>query len=194
MAPRWGIWWKSSKDFGAYTAKLLSSSQVRGWRAHGGMANQGAPHNPAKAARLAEGQTRWLILVTRSLPIVLPEVAQIRWRLVLLGGHQQAVAAEVIDLLADADVNVALAADLMAEPDRSLGLHAPVRLVDDPRPRQRVICRGDVVMEQVRIGFVEIDSLVDDGFIVGVQRDAGSVINARALQAPGLDHERVVAA
>jgi hypothetical protein len=31
------------------------------------------------------------------------EKAQIRRRLVLRGGHQQAVAAEVIDLLADAD-------------------------------------------------------------------------------------------
>src|ERR1700704_4928349 len=49
----------------------------------------------------------------RFLPVGLLEVAQIRRRLVLLGGHQQAVGTEVIDLVADAHMGIAFAADFV---------------------------------------------------------------------------------
>jgi hypothetical protein len=51
-----------------------------------------------------------------TLTIVLLEIAQIRRRLVPHSGHQQPVAAEIINLLADADMSVALAANAVAEP------------------------------------------------------------------------------
>src|SRR6266576_3761827 len=94
------------------------------------------------------------------LPVILPEIAQIRRRLVLDGWHQQAVAAEEIDLLADADVNIAFAANLMSEPDRLVRRRAPERLVDHPGAGQCMVRGADVVVEQVRVGLVEIDSFV----------------------------------
>ena len=39
---------------------------------------------------------------------------------------------------------------------------------------------------------VERNALLDDGLIVDVQRDAAAVEDARALEAAGLDRERVV--
>src|SRR5579883_2278805 len=77
------------------------------------------------------------------LPIVLLEIAQIGRRLVLLGRHQVAVAAEEIVLLADADMIIALAADHVGKPDRFVADHAPVGLIDDPRPGQRMVDGGD---------------------------------------------------
>src|SRR5262249_48227633 len=82
------------------------------------------------------------------LPLILPEIAQIGRRLVLDGGHQQAVTAEEVNLLADADVNIAFAANRMSEPDRLVRHSAPERLVDHPGPGQRMVRGGDVVVEQ----------------------------------------------
>ena len=48
-------------------------------------------------------------------------------------------------------------------------------------------------VQQILIGFVQINTLLDDGLVVGVQRDAGGVENSRALHAARLDQERVVA-
>ena len=41
----------------------------------------------------------------------------------------------------------------------------------------------DLVIEDIRFGFVGIESFLDDGLIVGVQRQAGRIENARALEA-----------
>src|SRR5216683_1277045 len=127
-------------------------------------------------------------------PIVLPKITQIRRRLVLHGGHQEAVAAEVINLLANADMNIAFAANLVAKPDRFAAGDASEGLVDHPWPGQRMVDGGDVVVQQVAIGLVEIDALLDDGLVVGMQRDSGGVIDARALHAASLDLKHVVAA
>ena len=52
---------------------------------------------------------------------------------------------------------------------------------------------GDLVLHDVRIGCVE-DTLLDDGLIVLVKRNAGRFVDAGTLDAAGLDHERVEAA
>ena len=64
----------------------------------------------------------------RYLPIVFPEIAQIGRRLVLLGGHQEAIAAAETVLAADADMVVTFAANLVAVPDRLVGDDALVDL------------------------------------------------------------------
>src|SRR5262245_30225892 len=119
------------------------------------------------------------------------EVAQIGRRLVLLGRHEVAVRAQEIIFLADGHMLVALAA-IVLDPDRLA--HAAVFLGDRPRTGERRVDRGDLVVEEVAVGFVEIDPLLDDGLIVPVQGKAAALERAGPLHAAGLDHEHVVAA
>jgi hypothetical protein len=49
------------------------------------------------------------------------EIPQIRRRLVLLRRHQQAFGAQVVGLLADADMDIVLGTDVLAPPDRLVG-------------------------------------------------------------------------
>src|SRR6266436_7615354 len=53
---------------------------------------------------------------------------------------------------------------------------------------------GDLVMDQVRIGLVEMDALLEHGLVVEMQRKAGGIIGTRALEAARLDFEHVVTA
>src|SRR5262252_701481 len=128
------------------------------------------------------------------LPVVRPEIAQIGRRLILFGRHQKAIAATEVMLLTDGDVVVALAANLVAEPDRLVGDDPLVDLVDHPRPGERMVNSCDVVVQQVRIGLVEIDALLDYCLVVRMQRDPGGVVDAGPLQAARLDHQRIVPA
>jgi hypothetical protein len=89
---------------------------------------------------------------------------------------------------------VALAADCVTGPDRLVRFDAAKGLLDQPRPGQRMIEGGDLVVQQIGIGLVEIDALLDDGLVVGMQRDAGGVEDARPFEAARLDLERIVAA
>src|SRR5262249_60819193 len=77
-------------------------------------------------------------------------------------------------------------------PDRIV--HAAIVLDDRPRARQRIVDRGDFVMQDVPIAFVEIDPLGDDSPIVLVQGNAAGIEGARTLHIAGLDLEHVVAA
>ena len=86
---------------------------------------------------------------------------------------------------------VELGADRLA-PDRPIGCNAAIILGHRPGTRQRVVDRGDFVVQQVRIGLVAVDLLLDDGLIVLVKWKAVGVVGARALQAAGLDLEHVV--
>src|SRR5262249_49870387 len=103
----------------------------------------------------------------QALLLRLIEISKIRRRLVLLGGHQKAVGAQVVVFVADDDLAVAFGAGAFA-PGRAQIRIAPKRLVDAPRPRQRVIEDGDLVMEDVRIVLVEMETLLEDGLIVEV--------------------------
>src|SRR5262249_55241903 len=97
-------------------------------------------------------------------------------------------------LAPNGDMIVAFAANLVAEPDRLTGRDALVDFVDHPWPGQRMVDGRDIIMEQVWIGLVEIDALFDDGLVIGMQGDAGGVVDAWPFQAAGLDHKGVVAA
>ena len=78
------------------------------------------------------------------------------------------------------------------EPDRIvLTLVVPG---DGPGPRQRMIEGGYLVMQEIGVGRIEIEPLLENGLIVGVERNAGVVEIARPPEAAGLDLEHVVTA
>src|SRR5258706_6389612 len=53
---------------------------------------------------------------------------------------------------------------------------------------------GDLVMDQVGIGLVEMDALLEHGLVVEMQREARCIVGPRTLEAAGLDFEYVVTA
>src|SRR5262245_12943783 len=126
----------------------------------------------------------------RQKPLLL-EIAQVRRRLVLLRRHQLAVGAQIVVLLADTDVGIELRAHVRL-PDRARIGIAEARLQLLVGPRERIVGDGDLVVELVGIGLVEIDALLDDGVAVFVERNARDVVAARQFQVPGLDLEHVV--
>ena len=118
--------------------------------------------------------------------LLLREIPRIRRRLILAGRHQQPLRAQVIGIIADLDHGVLGRTGLLV-PDRlRIGI-APVGAVLGPRPRQGMVERRDVVVEQILVGLVEIDALLDDGLIVGVERDALRIIGVRRADKARLD-------
>src|SRR5580698_7770101 len=114
---------------------------------------------------------RALLLLLDELPRSFPrwlEITQIRRRLVLFRGHEETIAAHKIDLIADGNMNVVLGAYGFFPPDGLFSWRAAIILGDDPRTGERVVDRGDFVMQHVGIGLIEIDALPDDGLIVMV--------------------------
>src|SRR5262245_24475633 len=63
-----------------------------------------------------------------------------------------------------------------------------------PRARQRVVDGRDFVVQNVWIGFIEINSLFDDSLIILVKRETAALVSAGAFHVAGLDLEHVVAA
>src|SRR5215469_3148658 len=126
------------------------------------------------------------------LRLLLLEVAQIGRRLVLLQRHEIAVLALIVRIPADADHGIVFSADRRL-PHRARIGHAAGLLGDGPGPRQRAVDYRYVVIEDVTVGLVEMNALLDDRLIVVGKRQAGTVIDARALEAAGLDLERAVA-
>src|SRR5262249_13904136 len=146
-----------------------------------------------RAARPRRGRSRlspaasriWALLAAllqtwRSL-LRLLEIAQVRRRLVLLDRHQQAVGAEEIRLVADADHGIVQGADGAGPARPRVGI-ARRLLEDDPRLAQRVIEHGDLVVDDVLVGLVEIDLLLDHGLAVLMERNAAGVVGARIFQ------------
>src|SRR5579871_5589097 len=130
------------------------------------------------------------IRATSLLPRLL-EIAQVRRRLVLLGGHQKPVAGNEIILLADKHVMIGLTAIVVLPQFVAV---APVGLRDRPRPRQRVVDRGDLIVQEIRIVLVEINPLQDDRLVVRMQRQAAVLVSARPFEVAGFHFERVIAA
>src|SRR6516225_11473799 len=128
-----------------------------------------------------------------SLLLRLSEISQIRRRLVLSRRHQVAVFTHPIDLRADAKEWNSLVADILG-PVRQWIEGAPVVLHHRPWTGQCMVGHGDFVMQEVSIGLVEVDALLDDGLIVLVQRDAAAVEDTRSLQVAGFGFEHVIAA
>src|SRR6516225_1281676 len=128
-----------------------------------------------------------------SLPLRLLEVTQVgRW-LVLAGRHEKSVCAEIVIVAADADMRIVLGAGEL-QPHRLLRLGTGVVTHDRPRPRQRMVGHRDLVMQDVVVRRVEIDALLEYRLVVGMQRYAGLVEEARALEILGLDLENTVVA
>src|SRR5207344_354847 len=67
-----------------------------------------------------------------------------------------------------------------------------VSLVDGPRPREGVIGDRHLVMQYPWIDFVAVDALLENRLVVDVQRQAGLVDRARALEAARLHHKHVI--
>src|SRR5262249_41109908 len=94
------------------------------------------------------------------------EISQIRRPLILLGGHQQAIGADHVILVADADMQVVFRADHLFPHWPRIGV-TPVLLLCGPRLGEGVVDDRDLVIEDVTLGLVGIESLLDDGLIVG---------------------------
>ena len=138
---------------------------------------------------------RWTACARPNLVRRFLEVSQVGGRLVLLGRHQETIRAQHISLLADYDMIVVLGTIVIA-PERSfLVWFATVCFVDGPRTRQCMVDYRDIVMEDIRIGFVQVNSLLDDGLIVLVQQGTAAVKSARPPErAVGLGFEQIIAA
>src|SRR5437016_3414452 len=122
------------------------------------------------------------------------EITQIRRRLVLEGRHQLAIGrVDHIGLAADLDPNIVRRAGLHSPHRAGIGL-AENLLEPAVGPRQGMVQYDDIVIKDVAFALVEIEPLPDDGLIVVVKRDAGSLVGARAAQKPGVDFERRVLA
>src|SRR5215813_10020831 len=102
-----------------------------------------------------------------------------------------AVAAQVILLPADLHLVLVLAADGL-EPIRIAV--AMIGTAHRPWSGQGIVVDRDVVAQDVRIGLVEVDALVDYGLAVLVERHAAGIITARALDGAGLDQQQVISA
>jgi hypothetical protein len=111
----------------------------------------------------------------RSSLLRLFEESQIRRRLVLSGGHQEAVRAEHVVLVGDGDVIVGFRTILFRPSGIGIIRAAPVVLHDGPRPRQRVVDHRDLVMGYIAVVLVDVNPFLDDGLVVGMQRKAAGV-------------------
>src|SRR5215467_11120877 len=118
------------------------------------------------------------------------EISQIRRRLILHRGHDGAVPALEIGLIADLEDAFAVAAVLW--PLRIFVRQAAIGLEHRPRTREGVIDQGDLVVEARWISLVDEQALLDDRFVVRVGRHAGRIERARTLQEARLDLQRVV--
>src|SRR5258708_34758586 len=113
---------------------------------------------------------------------------------ILLNRHQEAVGAQEIVLLPDDDVNVVFGTNILTPPDWLVRDNATVVLHDRPWTRQRIVDRGDFIVQKTRIGFVEINLFLDEGATVFVERNAAGVVGAGVFETARFDHQHVVPA
>src|SRR5579883_714500 len=119
------------------------------------------------------------------------EIAQIGRRLILFGRHQQPVGAQHVALTSDTHMLVLLDAGRVA-PDRASFAGAPVALGHRPWTREGMVDQSDLVVQNVSVGGIAEETLLDDALIVRMQRNSARVERAQALEAARLDHERIV--
>src|SRR5260370_17058572 len=82
------------------------------------------------------------------LPIVLLEITQIRRRLVLHGGHQEALSAEEGNLLTHPDISTLFPANRPAEPGRLVGRGAPRGFGPPPCPAPPILAHSHVPLHR----------------------------------------------
>src|SRR5215510_10922648 len=121
------------------------------------------------------------------------EVPQVRRGLAFPGRHQEAIAAQHVVLIADAHELLAFGADVLDPGWPRIRITAIV-FENGPGTRQAIVDDRQVIMQKVRIGLVEINTLLEDGLVVAMERQAAGVVGARALEATGLDLQQVEAA
>src|SRR6516162_9618261 len=122
------------------------------------------------------------------------EVSRVGWWLIAAGRHKVAVGADHVGFMPDLDLSVILGAKIFQPGRLRIGI-AAVALVHRPGPRERMVDDRDLVVQQVRIGPVEMDALLEDGLIVVMKRQAGAVIGTGTLEgAARLDLEQAEAA
>jgi hypothetical protein len=85
-------------------------------------------------------------------------------------------------LVFDLDPRIVSRADRRA-PERSSLRVALGLLGDRPRSRQCAVVHRDLVIEDVLVGLVEKNTLLDDGVAVLVKRQAARIVNAVAYPA-----------
>src|SRR6267142_982435 len=145
----------------------------------------GSGHNRSCASPPRQRRAQ-LTTIAPLLPRLL-EIAQIRRGLILVGRHQLAIGGvNNVSLIADLDPNVVLRAGLQ-QPHRARILLADGLLDFGVGPRHGVIYHGDLVIERVAVGLVEIEPLLDVGLVVLVKGNAGNFISAWTPQVSGLD-------
>src|SRR5712671_146888 len=124
---------------------------------------------------------------------LLVEIPQIRRPLIFFGGHQEAVDAQDIHFLADADQIRSF--DTTGLPPlwtRICAVHVP--LVHGPGTRQCMVDHGDYVVDDFGIGLIEVDALLENRLIVEVKGKAAGVVDAWPLEAARLGFEHVIGA
>src|SRR5579883_223407 len=126
-----------------------------------------------------------------SQPLLLFEILQARWSLSFLHRHQGAVGTDEIHILADEDVRVAFDTAVLC-PDHVLG--AAIALEHRPRPREGIVERGDGIVQNLRIGWVEINALLHRTVIICSGLQTALIQDAWTAQKPRLHLECVVAA
>src|SRR5262249_44673331 len=114
----------------------------------------------------------------------LREIPQVGRRLIFPRRHQEAIDAEEIIFVRKQDVMVVLRAGVF-EPLR--GSDPCIAAPDGPWPRERVVVRGDFIVEGVAVCLVEPKLFFQDRLVVLVQWDAVGVKIARTLEAARLD-------
>src|SRR5262249_40433509 len=150
------------------------------------MALAKTPPRLADATQNAKKMRDGLIDTTLFLRLI--EIFQIRWRLILLDRHDRAVAAEVVDLLADGDPGLTFDAVVLSPPDP---LCATVVLHHGPGPRQRIVGCGHHIVENAWLVRVNEQALLDDALVVVSHRHAALVPGARIAHMPGFDQQLV---
>jgi hypothetical protein len=107
---------------------------------------------------------------TRDDAVELLEVPQVRLRLSLADRHEQAIGADDVIFLADLDVLVVVDA-IVLEPDRLAA--TLIASGDRPGPRQGMVEGGDLGLQDVQIGAIEIVALLERRLIILELRSCG---------------------
>src|SRR5262249_30615616 len=132
-----------------------------------------------RARSISQASAVMTVRSSRSSLRFLPEIAEIGRLLPLADRHQTPVAAQEIDLVADRDVVVAFGAVVLG-PDRLR--QATVALDDRPGAGERIVDGRHLVVQDRRVGLVQIDALLDHRLAVLGEGYAGLVEQARHPQ------------
>src|SRR5215468_7401903 len=171
---------------------------LRHWPRHSGYFESSAAKATAQAAHSAAANATVVAERRNSMRNLhtfgsAREITQVRCRLAWPRRREIAVWPDHIHLRADLDMIAAIGANGFA-------VHCdwravtPIGLAHGPGLRQCAVVHRDLVDENVRVGLVEEDALADHRVVVLVQRQAGAIEIARALEMASLGHERIKAA